>query len=498
MSWIHVPNGRNPNGKIWNPYAPPAVAAAAQIPTIPLEVDRDSNSTVVNNINMGLQSQLRNGSIATMRRRATGRTGRNAAQPFRQGAIPGGWIFIPNRHCKVCKAEHFRKMGRNVNLPHRSHHRRCPRNRSTRGTSATTVASVQEDRRLAAVNTAGQNTIMGRRLDTEMASVHPFFSRNDLFETRAPAQTQSNFAESPPLPSPIEQARNRENPTSIGGDITIHMSEYLRQKAASNIQDTYKWLDKTKYPRPLMLAVDYIIRAIDPATNFKKATLTSAPLPRTPAFFEGMAVYNKYFGSTLECIIPPDASVAPPSPYYESIVGQSILYVDWKVVSPSLDLYCFHCHQSGVAKNDCCLSHDRTNWSKAKALFPIWDHQGRPKLAIVMEYKCQRCNVNFKANDGLLLHTLPAHIRALYPVDPIFCTGTFHFHKDLTDDLNLLMKTYANGFFVGKKLFRKLGIQYTRVVDCYLSKVEHFQSQHPNQQIHQAKFVSFEAFIRGF
>jgi hypothetical protein len=76
-----------------------------------------------------------------------------------------------------------------------------------------------------------------------------------------------------------------------------------------------------------------------------------------------------------------------------------------------------------------------------------------------------------------------------YPVDPTYASGGFHLHVDLTDDLELLMKTYANGAFVSKKLHHKIGIQYTRKVDAYLSKV--------NNQPRAADFISFDEFCRG-
>jgi hypothetical protein len=103
-----------------------------------------------------------------------------------------------------------------------------------------------------------------------------------------------------------------------------------------------------------------------------------------------------------------------------------------------------------------------------------------------MTYKCPACGVIRGANDGQILAILPAHIRQIYPCDPKYCHGTFHFNVDLTDDLELLMCTYANASFVGKKLGRKLGLQYTRKVETYFSQ----NPSHP--------FLSFDAFIAGF
>jgi hypothetical protein len=80
-----------------------------------------------------------------------------------------------------------------------------------------------------------------------------------------------------------------------------------------------------------------------------------------------------------------------------------------------------------------------------------------------------KCGVILGVNDGRLLSILPAAAREIYPTDLKYSTGTFHFHLDLSNNLEALMKTYANARFVGNKLYRKLGLQYTRKVDSYLS-----------------------------
>jgi hypothetical protein len=47
---------------------------------------------------------------------------------------------------------------------------------------------------------------------------------------------------------------------------------------------------------------------------------------------------------------------------------------------------------------------------------------------------------------------LDAHVRSLHPVDSKYAEWTFHFHVDLTDNMKVLMKTYANASYVGKKM----------------------------------------------
>ena len=99
----------------------------------------------------------------------------------------------------------------------------------------------------------------------------------------------------------------------------------------------------------------------------------------------------------------------------------------------------------------------------------------------------------YLANDGRILSQLDPHIREPYKVDPKYAEGTFHFDIDLTDDLELLMKTYANGSFVGKKMHRKLGLKYKRKVETYLSQFPENEPPVPALQP-----PSFREFSRGF
>ena len=89
--------------------------------------------------------------------------------------------------------------------------------------------------------------------------------------------------------------------------------------------------------------------------------------------------------------------------------------------------------------------------------------------AVVMNYKCPQCQSNFAANDGKLLSSLPTYLRCMYPVNPIYATGGFHITEALSQLLENLMVTYANGDFVSKMLYQEMGREYTRKVATYLS-----------------------------
>jgi hypothetical protein len=46
-----------------------------------------------------------------------------------------------------------------------------------------------------------------------------------------------------------------------------------------------------------------------------------------------------------------------------------------------------------------------------------------------------------------VLSVLPSDVAAAYPVLPRYASGQFHLHTDVSDDVDLLMKTYANGTY---------------------------------------------------
>ena len=110
---------------------------------------------------MGIQSQLRGGSVKACLKRGTKRK----AQSYKQSAVPGGSIFIPWKHCIICKVERLNQLGQNLSVPHRSHHKRCPKNTKTRGGSATSVMIERMSDLNLMLNRAPQGSALGRRLD---------------------------------------------------------------------------------------------------------------------------------------------------------------------------------------------------------------------------------------------------------------------------------------------------------------------------------------------
>lgn len=60
----------------------------------------------------------------------------------------------------------------------------------------------------------------------------------------------------------------------------------------------------------------------------------------------------------------------PPSPHYHSIVGESFIYLDWKLIAPKEKICCYNCAIAGV--ENCELTATKTNFSHNKSLFPVW------------------------------------------------------------------------------------------------------------------------------
>jgi len=80
----------------------------------------------------------------------------------------------------------------------------------------------------------------------------------------------------------------------------------------------------------------------------------------------------EYFNAGMAITVPDTKEPMPP--HYHSIVGQKLLYVDW-IKMFGLEVQCPRC-PTGTLLND------RTNFSKNKILFPMFDLDGPPAWAM--------------------------------------------------------------------------------------------------------------------
>ena len=109
------------------------------------------------------------------------------------------------------------------------------------------------------------------------------------------------------------------------------------------------------------------------------------------------------------------------NPYYHSIVGQKLLLVDWTRLF-GIAVPCTEASCTGTLEND------RTNFSKNKTLFPIFDLVGAPSWCIVQSMICTCCRRRHDANTGEVLVALPPFASEAYPVEPKFALSNKSCH----------------------------------------------------------------------
>jgi hypothetical protein len=451
------------NGVILNPYAHPTALAVARA-SAPEDSFVNSNRPP---FIMGCQSQVRNGSTKTCRRRG-GRSKfsyRNQSQRTLDGSRP----FLQFRDCQICKVKQYnigRLESRKIKIPHRGHHPLCPDKKRpvqspmTAFVHQTYAANIR-------LNSAPIERVLAENdtLQDNNQLAHQFFvPRTSARQTTTPAPIVAN-----PRAPRVEainlfkdSAIKLANPTNLRRELDKRM-ELL--KAGKN----YDFLQNKRYPAAVGVMIDYIIDLI----KVKRPIATQAPISVTLESMEAAKKYRQFFAEgNLYFEFPREFNEqnSTPSPYYHSLEGQRFYFVDWKRAYPTVALHCFDCKYNSDEQVDCCLVHDRNNWSKNKTLFPIWTNSGVPTWCVLAKYRCPRCKHIFEANDRRLLWTLDADVSNSYPVLPNYANGTFHIHKDVTDLMDGLMRTYANGRWFSRHFHRKMGVQYTRTMETYLSR----------------------------
>jgi len=169
---------------------------------------------------------------------------------------------------------------------------------------------------------------------------------------------------------------------------------------------------------------------------------------------------HKYFdGMTIT--VPPSKEVMM-APHYHSLVGQQLLYVDWKRMF-NIEVNCPRC-PTGTLVND------RTNFSKNKILFPIFDLDGPPRWCMVMSMVCSCCRGRYHANCDEVLRQIPGYARTSYPVEPKYAQQkNSHIGTTATQVLDLLMPTYGNGDLCSRLLYNAMNRSYLEKVDNYYS-----------------------------
>jgi hypothetical protein len=446
-----------------NPYAHPTALAVARA-MAPADSYINSNRPPPN---MACRSQLRNGSIKACRRRGGRSKFRFGSHQHR--TVDGSRTFSQYRDCKICKVKQYntnKSESQKKKIPHRGHHPLCPEKK--RPVLTPLKAFVQ---RTYAANMR-QNSTPIERLSIQNSTnqgnslaIDPFFIPwTSARQTTTPTQLRAN----PRAPKVDAFNLFKDCSDKLANPTSLRRELDKRMKLFQDGQQ-FEFLQNKRYPAAVGLMVDYIIDLV----KAKRPTATQAPISLTLESIEASNKYRQFFQEgNLYFEFPKEFNEqdSGPSPYYHSLEGQRFYYVDWKRAYPAVPLYCFECKFNNDEQADCHLVHDRHNWSKNKTLFPIWTGSGVPTWCVLAKYACPKCKNKFEANDARLLWLLDADVSNAYPVLPNYANGTFHFNKDLTDLMDGFMRTYGNGSWVGKQLFRKMGVQYTRSCDTYFSK----------------------------
>ena len=372
---------------------------------------------------MGPQSQRRLTLQArTHRLQAAASTSFGRKRRGGQQTLQGDRAFNPTLDCEVCKA---RLSGRS---PHRPHHPLCWNNKRSKGiVSVSTLLQRKEDKRL-------KEHFLAPLKATEKASGrHTTKEACDaFFAARLTTKKQSTARLNNISEKAMEATTTVSTPVAANEFCTV---------VTDKLQDPSFCQEHAKARAPLaMLAfagavVDRIIRT-----------------KKTSEHFDGLTM----------CV--PACEEMYQSPHYHSIVGQKLLLVDWeKMFGLKLDCPEINC--------DGRLCGDRTNFSKNKLLFPIYEVTGVPSWAMVMSMKCSCCNRRYNANDGQILAGIPAHIVSAYPVEHRFALANRNCHVGRTSTANvidLLMTTYANGDLCSRLLYNAMNRAYLeRVADYY-------------------------------
>ena len=117
----------------------------------------------------------------------------------------------------------------------------------------------------------------------------------------------------------------------------------------------------------------------------------------------------------------------PPCPeacnnqHYHCIVGTKFLHADWEQIH-GVQVPC----PDGTCRG--ILQHDRSNCSKNKTLFLIFNLEGPPSWCIFMKLTCRCCRRDYNANEGDVLVNLPDHLADEYPVETNYAFKEFSSH----------------------------------------------------------------------
>ena len=410
---------------------------------------------------MGIQSQNRNSSIKTMKKKGT--QAKKKRMSHSRMVIGGALEFDHSKHCRLCVI--YNTKGKEAAKKYKKgHHPKCPHRTKPPSTQRNKIE------RYVPSSTAAMLTAVSAQ-NKEQCSLKNALTFLNLGSVPATVQRM--------VPLGSIASLNHDSDQPIGDvnsedDVPLDFVLELRQELDKRMNEfkngqKFEWAKRTRAPIVVTLAIDYVTSLFAHRRN--KAT--DGTLPTTNNFEVAMDRYYELFPQhTCLFKFPVDLSKCP-SPHWHQLQGSSFIYLDWQLCWPNKVLPC-PCCADKVARGatphpDSKLVHDRTNFHKNRLLFPIWTPSGSVVYAVVMTYKRTKCTSHIKANDSRLLHLLDAHVRETYPVQPRYAQGQFHLSTDLSDVVDSVMKTYRNAEFLSRQMVAQQGRFYERKILSYLS-----------------------------
>jgi hypothetical protein len=412
------------------------------------------------------------------------------------------WHLLPlKQNCAICKAKHLCAIGVNTRIQKRAHHKACPTN-LTGGTSEMTAHVHKEAARNLAANRAaiGNKTVDKSQKEISSACQGFFAQRTNhrctnRVATAAPRSSITTVTAGIPATHAglltglsTTAVASASSMSTLADPTSLRRELDERMKKLESEGDDCSWSDNKKYPAGIGSMVDCVLNLFE----HRKPASTAPPAPDTVAKQEAIEKCRAFFRpGSLESEFQKDCGAGknkknePPSPHCHALEGQSIVHVDWKLAFPEVDLLCCNFKICGAKKHPL---QDRTNFSKRKQLFPVWTHSGLPVWCVTMSHKCEFCDASHAGDDGRLLSLLPGNIADAHKVLPTHASGNVYLHQELSDDMELLLKTCTNAKFVSKKLHRKLGIVHSpKALTCLLRRTPRM-----------SEWLSYEIFTGGF
>ena len=422
-------NGVHVSGRTMDPVTMPTTENDSPSPPAPKVVLHNPYKRKPSEQGMGCRSQNRNNQTKRAKALAQHQTSnkkrkQKEAREFRQLTVEKKKAFEPERACKICSAK---RLG--TKPPKRPHHVFCPRNTKTRGIPDHLVEAMKEEERLKkeANKEVTYNPIIMTQEDFNL-----FFQLNNKAVCDASNEATTITA------ADIEISSKR------GGrkNCVARTDALINNKVLSSVGSAQYVFMKSVLNKYKEITPDSSITC--PKMIFALAKTIAETCLEKKRDLSSLTAYMRNMGFCVPDVRDNNNAL------WDSIVGCKLYIVDWGLFLPeefkNIGLKCPKC-------KTCTLKRDRTNLSRSKSLFPIFNLGGAPHYALVTNYYCPECKVTHAGNDGALLNMMPSHFQKWYPVKAKWARGAQHLDVISTTMIEELMITHGNGDFVSDLIY---------------------------------------------